>query len=504
MRHSLSRNRINWPRLRRKFAPPSDVPPEAWPPWARASPHGVSRSAYSMQCGRVTASSVRVMHPTMLLKLPPLGSGAPGSPRFHVERLPLRVAIPGPRRPDLPRLCGDWRRVGEPGARDSSEPDRLTVFHVEPAAGLWFGCGCPTARVAGHRQLTARGSKETIPGLRIFGQGKARRAGRVPVPTTEEIMAMPMRHLSGGFCLAVAAALFAATASAQSQPAAGAQASGQGAATADRSGASAQGGAAGAARADDTSANLASGSSVNAVLTKPVDSGRNKPGDPVSAHTTQPAKTEGGTSIPKGHTLIGHVSDARAAGDGQAGSSMGIVFDKAVTRDGHEIPLRNVGIQAVAAAETSAESTAGDTGAMPRAGGGAGSRGGGLLGRTTGAVGGTAGSSLGATRGVGSLAGGATGALQAGPGAMGGVDAAGMLSGTSSGVFGLRGLSLSGSAADAATGSVMTSTGKSVHLDQGTRFLLSSQGAASSQGGTAPRPSGTTSPDAKQPSGDRR
>ena len=164
-------------------------------------------------------------------------------------------------------------------------------------------------------------------------------------------MAMPMRHLAGGLCLAVAAALFAATASAQSQTAGG-QASGQGAAAADRSGANAGANAAGTAHADDTSANLASGSSVNAVLTKPVDSGRNKPGDPVSARTTQPAKTESGTSIPKGSTLIGHVSDPRAAADGQAGSSMGIVFDKAVTRDGREIPLRNVGIQAVAAAET--------------------------------------------------------------------------------------------------------------------------------------------------------
>src|SRR3984893_6869907 len=324
-------------------------------------------------------------------------------------------------------------------------------------------------------------------------------------------MAMPMRKPSGGFCLAVPAALCAPTASAQSQPGAGAQASGQGAATADRSGASAQGGAAGAAHADDRSANLASVSSVNAVLPKPVGSGRNKPGDPVSAHTTQPAKTEGGTSIPKGSTLIGHVSDARAGADGQAGSSRGIVFDKAVTRDGREIPLRNVGIQAVAAAETSAESTAGDAGAMMGASSGAGSRGGGLLGHTPGAVDGTVGSGMGTTRGVGSLAGSATGALQAGPGAMGGLDAAGMLSGSSTGVFGLRGLSLSGGSAGAATGSVITSTRTSVHLDQGTRFLLSSQGAASSQGGTAPRhggtaprPSGTTSPDAKQPSGDRR
>src|ERR1700719_2384519 len=172
-----------------------------------------------------------------------------------------------------------------------------------------------------------------------------------------------------------------------------------------------------------------------------------------------PPRPRAARRSPKGSTLIGHVSDARAAADGQAGSSMGIVLDKAVTRDGHEIPLRNVGIQAVAAAETSAESAAGDAGAMMGASGGAGS-GGGMLGRTTGTVGGTLGSGLGTTRGVGSLAGSATGALQAGPGAMGGLDAAGMLSGSSTGVFGLRGLSLSGGAADAATGSVMTSTGK--------------------------------------------
>src|ERR1700730_2862329 len=499
MRHSLSRNRINWPRLGRKFAPPSDVSPEPWSPGARAGPHEVPRSGYSMQCRRVTAGSVGVI----VRVARPVRQGSTWNARGF--------GSPGPRTSDLPRLCSGWHRGGEPGARDSSELDRLT-FHVEPAVGSSLGRGCPAAHVAAHRQLTARGATGTIPRLRIFDRGKARRTrGRIPGPTKEEIMAMPMRHLSGGLCLAVAAALFAAAASAQSQPAAGAQASDQGAATADRTGASAQGGAAGAAHADDTSANLASGSSMNAVLAKPVDSGRNKPGDPVSAHTTHPAKTEGGTSIPKGSTLIGHVSDARAAADGQAGSSMGIVFDKAVTRDGRETPLRNVGIQAVAAAETSAESTAGDAGAMTGAGGGAGSRGGGLLGRTTGAVGGTAGSGLGATRAVGSLAGSATGALQAGPGAMGGLDAAGMLSGSSTGVFGLRGLSLSGGAAGGGPGSVMTSTRKSVHLDQGTRFLLSSQGAASSQGGTtphhggtAPRPSGPTKPDSQEPPGDRR
>jgi len=75
---------------------------------------------------------------------------------------------------------------------------------------------------------------------------------------------------------------------------------------------------------------------------------------------------------------------------------------------------------------------------------------------------------------------------------MGGVDAAGLLTTSSTGVFGLRGLSFSGGTAEATKGSIMTSSGKSVHLEQGTRFLLSSQAAASAQGGIPP--SGTEKP----------
>ncbi len=54
---------------------------------------------------------------------------------------------------------------------------------------------------------------------------------------------------------------------------------------------------------------------------------------------------------------------------------------------------------------------------------------------------------------------------------MGGVDASARLTAGSAGVFGLRDVSLSCTASDAAQGSVVTSTGKSVHLDQGTRLL---------------------------------
>src|SRR3989440_11526622 len=125
------------------------------------------------------------------------------------------------------------------------------------------------------------------------------------------------------------------------------------------------------------------------------------PGIPVSARTTENATTEDGTSIPKDSTLTGHVSDAHAAGEGHAGSSMGIVFDKAVSRDGYETSLPNVGIQAVAAAEASAASSAEDAGAMMGAAGAAGMRrGGGLLGRGRRSGGGAGGSPRGRPAGL--------------------------------------------------------------------------------------------------------
>ncbi len=114
-----------------------------------------------------------------------------------------------------------------------------------------------------------------------------------------------------------------------------------------------------------------------------------------------------------------------------------------------------------------------------RAGGG----GGGIVGHATGAVGGTVGAAGGAVQGAGSVAGSAAGALQAGPGSVGHVDATGLVGSQSHGVFGLPGLNLSGETSEAAMGSVITSSGKSVHLDQGTRLLLSS-GASATSGST--------------------
>ncbi|HEV3180924.1 MAG TPA: hypothetical protein VGZ05_10675, partial [Steroidobacteraceae bacterium] len=129
--------------------------------------------------------------------------------------------------------------------------------------------------------------------------------------------------------------------------------------------------------------------------------------------------------------------------------------------------------------------------------------GGGLGGHTTGALGGTLGSSVGGVAGgTGSLAAAGTGALQAGPRATGGLDVTGLLTSQSTGVFGLHGVSLASGTTDAATGTIVSSSGKSVHLDQGTRLLLSS--GASGEGASHRAPGAGGAADSRSDRGDRR
>jgi hypothetical protein len=80
-------------------------------------------------------------------------------------------------------------------------------------------------------------------------------------------------------------------------------------------------------------------------------------------------------------------------------------------------------------------------------------------------------------------------------GAVGGLNAAGQFSSNSQGVFGLNGLNLNAAGSNATEGSVITSAGKNVHLDSGTRMLLVSQANASEQGGS--KPPAATKPEAK-------
>lgn len=294
-------------------------------------------------------------------------------------------------------------------------------------------------------------------------------------------------------------ALFAAGAAAQPQTGAqaGAQTSGQASVEAGKTqaqdGASSSTSAAAAAQNGQANARLASGTTFNAELSSPVDSKKCKPGDEVSGKTTEAVKSEGRTIIPKGSKLVGRVTQASARSKGEAESSLGIVFDKAILKHGEEIPL-NVTIQALALAQ-SATSMAGadmdsmdNMGASPAGSGTAGGRGG--LGGVTSAAGGAVGKVTNTAANVGGTAGGAVNstANAAGnvagvsKGALGGLNAAGQLSSNSQGVFGLNGLNLNAAASNATQGTVITSAGKNVHLDNGTRILLVTQAQAGSAG----------------------
>lgn len=312
--------------------------------------------------------------------------------------------------------------------------------------------------------------------------------------------------------LSAALTLFALSAGAQTQPAVQGSASASSSTTvnADKSGAQAASNSSASAQAGKDSANLASGTAMQAELTHPVDCKKNKPGDAVTAKTTEASTSDGQVVIPKGSKLFGHVTEARQhekpkKGDEGHDSALGIAWDKAVLKNGQEVPL-NASIQAIAAAQGQASSSINDAdmpmhggataggsgggrGALGGVGGvgsGVGSTVGGAPGAATrpvGQVGSTASGAVNSTTSVaGSATGSATGTVSgAASGTVGGLNAAGQFVSNSHGVFGLNGLNLTSAASNSTEGSLITSPTQNVHLDTGTRMLLVAQGQA--QGG---------------------
>src|SRR5258705_2754658 len=218
-----------------------------------------------------------------------------------------------------------------------------------------------------------------------------------------------------GFAIAVGA-LFCVSAAAQSQTGAqaGAQSSSQASVQAGQTQAQTSGNASAStsASAQNGQANgsLATGSAFNAALSSPIDSKKCKFGDAVTAHTTEAAKSEGKTVIPKGSKLVGHVTQASARAKGESESALGIVFDKAILKNGQEIPL-SLGIQALAAAQSNTSAagsdldTFGGAGASTAGSGAAGGRG--ALGGVTSTAGGTVGAVTNTAANVGGAAGSA-------------------------------------------------------------------------------------------------
>jgi len=253
---------------------------------------------------------------------------------------------------------------------------------------------------------------------------------------------------------------------AQVQSEASGEAATQGALSSHNGSSSAQAGAAG---------QLASGTSMHARLEKPVDARKCKPGDQVVAKTTENIRQNGEVVIPKGSRIVGHVTQVQARSKQQAQSQVGIAFDHAVLKDGHEVPM-NASIQALAASQQAASADVmGDSmadgtvagGAVMGSGRAAAGAGGSLVGGATRAVGTTSGTLVNTaahtTGSLGSAINGSTGAA---------LDASGRLTSTSHGVVGLNGLSLAGAAENSTQASVISSTTGNVHLDSGTQMLL--------------------------------
>ena len=277
----------------------------------------------------------------------------------------------------------------------------------------------------------------------------------------------------------------------------GAQTSGQTSVEAGKTqaqaGASSSTSAAATAQNGQTNAALASGTAFNAELTSPVDTKKCTPGDAVNAKTTEAVKSEGKIVIAKGSKLVGHVTRASARAKGQTESSLGIVFDKAILKNGEEIPLR-VAIQALASGQSSASMAGSDMDSMDSMGtsdAGSGTAGGRVgLGGVTSVAGGTAGTVTNTAANVGRAAGGAVNSTSnaagsvagTSKGAVGGLNSAGQLTSNSQGVFGLNGLNLNAAASNATQGTVITSAGKNVHLESGTRMLLVTEAQAGSPG----------------------
>jgi len=237
-----------------------------------------------------------------------------------------------------------------------------------------------------------------------------------------------------------------------------------------------------AADSNNVNAGLTTGTTFSAALITSLDSRKAKSGDQVVARTTEKVRSERKTILPTGTKLIGHVTMASARAKGDTGSALGIAFDRAVLKDGQEIPL-NVGIQALASAANTASSEPGGIDAMSDTavdmGAGGGARGRGAIGSASSAVGGTVGSATSTTeRAARSAESGVNSSLNStatapgGAQAIGGLSASGQLKANSRGVFYLDGISLESATTSDAQGSLITSVGKNVHLDSGTRVLM--------------------------------
>jgi hypothetical protein len=267
-----------------------------------------------------------------------------------------------------------------------------------------------------------------------------------------------------GFIL-LSTAIFACSAAAQTQAQPGSQPRGQ-------ASAGTQAATSPSAQNPQINASLANGSPILVELTSSVDSKKAKPNDTVMARTAEELRAGGKTIIPKGTKVVGHVTEASSRAKGGSDSSLGIVFDKAIFKGGEEVPM-DVAIVAVAPSPSvPAANPSADTAPMSAPG---------------------APSNMGRPGSSGAMGGSpSTPAASVGPESSGtvapngsasqnGLDASGRLMPNSRGVIGLKEVSLQPATSNPSQGSVISSSGKNVHLDSDTQLLLVTQGRVVAQ-----------------------
>ena len=92
--------------------------------------------------------------------------------------------------------------------------------------------------------------------------------------------------------------------------------------------------------------------SVPATLLQSLDAQKTKPGDEVSAKTSEPVMMNGKVLVPKGATLKGHIVEVKARTEEQPTSQMVLAFDRAVTKEGKDIPI-SASIASISRAQSS-------------------------------------------------------------------------------------------------------------------------------------------------------
>jgi hypothetical protein len=215
-------------------------------------------------------------------------------------------------------------------------------------------------------------------------------------------------------------------------------------------------------------ASISAQSPINVVLDSTIDSKKAKQGDPVKAHVAETVKSPDNRAVlPKGAKLIGHVTRASARSKGDSDSMLGIQFDKAELKGQQEKSLGGMIVEALAAPSDNASSFGGGPSIAPS--------GGSTLSNNP---------SMSGSRGTRQDTGAPQSTQPANPGAIPSREepnATGPLPPNARGIYGLEGTSLARNPSSGET--VITSKGKNVRLDSGTRLLLVANTQASATPG---------------------